>query len=180
MKTLLFDLGLPMIVPSLALMVVALIPIVLIEALVVGRTSQVSFKKALVPVTLANLVSTFAGIPVTWGLLTLIEFLSVHTIGYATNGKIWTELFSVTLGAPWVAPGHKKEEWIILGAMLFLLIPYGFASWWVELRVIQKFQSIVMSESAASIRWSIAKANLVSYLLLAGLVVAIFAASLRS
>ena len=178
MGVFLFDMGLPMIFPSLLLMVVALVPIILVETYIIGKIIPLTFKKVLVSVAIANLVSTFLGIPITWILLTSIEFLSVNILGFVTDGNIWTRLFSVTLGAPWVAPGHKDEEWIILGAMLFLLIPYGVASWWVELKVIQKFHLATMPSSGTSIRWFVAKANLASYSLLAILAIAIFATSL--
>src|SRR5262245_13259147 len=124
-----FDMGLPMIIPSLFLMTAALIPIILIEAYIVGLTGPVGTKKALVPVAIANLISTFLGIPMTWVSLTAIEFLSVTILGVVLDRNPWTRLLSVTLGAPWVAPGHKDEEWIIFGAMLFLLIPFAVASW---------------------------------------------------
>lgn len=183
----LFDMGLPMIFPSLFLSAVALVPVILIEAYIIGTAIPVGIKKALPPVAIANLVSTFVGIPVTWVVLTLIEFLSVNILGFVTDGNIWTRFFSVTLGAPWVAPGHKDEQWIILGAMLFLLIPYGLASWWIELKVIQKsaFEKMLSAdegkpiESLKLLQWGVAKANVVSYAFLAILVIAIFAASSR-
>jgi hypothetical protein len=108
MAPLLFDMGLPMILPSLALMVVGLVPIVLIEAYVVGWTLPVPTKRVFLAVTIANLVSTFIGIPVTWSILTVLEFATVQTLTAVLDRNLWTTLFSVTLGAPWVAPGHPN------------------------------------------------------------------------
>ena len=63
------------------LMAVALVPIVFVEAYVVATKLQVSVKKVFATVTIANLVSTFLGIPVTWFLLALLQFASVIILG---------------------------------------------------------------------------------------------------
>jgi len=176
--------GLPMIMPSIVLMVVALLPIVFLESYFVGTTLRLNLKKVLAPVALANLVSTFIGIPVTWFLLMLLEFASVNVLGAFTDGPIWTKLFSITLGAPWVAPGHPDETWIILGAMLFLLIPYGVASWGVEYLIIRKIMlekkenDSPIDASLQHLRRAVGKANFASYCLLAVFVIAVFAGNL--
>jgi hypothetical protein len=167
MKLLFFDMGLPMIIPSMFLMVIALVPIVLVESHVVGRALGMNIKKVTISVTAANLVSTFIGIPVTWLLLAVLEFLSVNAIAI-TDHNPWTGLFSVTLGAPWVAPGDPNEKLIIIGAMLFLLVPYGFASWAIEYLIIRifakKYDVAIPSEV---LKFAVGKANLSSYCLLA-------------
>jgi hypothetical protein len=186
MKIFLLNVGLPMIFPSLVLMAVALVPVVLVETFSIKKILRTNFKKVLVPVLIANLVSTFMGIPVTWFLLTLLEFASVSVLGAFTDGNLWTKVFSVTLGAPWVAPGHNDEQWIILGAMLFLLVPYGIMSWWVEFKIVQitllgknQIASATGDESARpeQIKRAVGMANLTSYCLLAVFVILIFALS---
>jgi hypothetical protein len=188
MNLFLLDMGLPMIFPSLILMTAALVPVILVETFSIGKLLRTNFKKALVPALIANLVTTFAGIPVTWFLLTLLEFASVSVLGVLTEGNIWTRAFSTTLGAPWVAPGHNDEQWIILGAMLFLLIPYGLMSWWIETKIVQimllgKNQNTSETEKPINatavatpqqIRWAVGTANLISYCLLAVFVILIF------
>lgn len=189
--------GLPMIFPSLVLMAVGLVPIILVEAFSIKRLLRTNFNKMLVPVLIANLVTTFIGIPVTWFLLILLEFASVIVLGALFDGNAWTKTFSVTLGAPWVAPGHNDEQWIIVGAMLFLLIPYGIMSWWVEYKIVQMLVGKNQSESGLEgnpyelvnkaidiatpeqIKRAVGKANLISYCLLAVFVIAIFAASYK-
>ncbi len=177
MNILLFNMGLPMIIPSIVLMVVALFPIVFIEAYVVKTMLALSFRKALLSVAIANLVSTFIGIPITWFLLMLLEFASVTSLGAFTDQNIWTSLFSVTLGAPWVYPGHNEEKWIILGAMLFLLLPYAIMSWFIEYLVIRKVQREQIKASSQALKHSVGIANLVSYCLLAVFVIAVFTVS---
>ena len=176
---LLFDMGLPMIIPSLVLMAVALVPIVLIEAYVVGSTLQTETKKVLRSVAIANLASTFVGIPVTWFLLAMLEFASVHLLIATTDRNPWTDLFSITLGAPWVAPGGRNEQWVVLGAMLFLLIPYCLASWCVEYLVIEgmfakRQDGAGVTASLKHLKLAVGKANLVSYCLLAVFVTAVW------
>lgn len=172
MSMLLFDMGLPMILPSIVLMAIALVPIVLIEAYVVGAALRVNTKKALASVTTANLVSTFIGIPVTWFLLTVLQFVSINVLIATTDRNPWTDLFSVTLGAPWVAPGSPNENRIIVGAMLFLLIPYGLASWIVEYLVIKlMFARKRDVASLKALKLQMGKANLISYCLLAVFVI---------
>lgn len=173
MKIFLFDMGLPMIMPSIVLMAVALIPIILLETYFVGKNLQVDAKKVITPVAVANVVSTFLGIPVTWILLVVLEFASVSAIGAITDRNPWSELFSVTLGAPWVAPRGHNEDWVVIGAMLFLLVPYGLASWAIEYFVIKAVfaKKLDVSAPPKDLRRAVGKANLISYLLLAVFVI---------
>ncbi len=159
-----------MIIPSGVLMAVALVPIVFIEAYVVSAALHVSLKEVFAPVTVANLVSTLLGIPVTWFLLALLQIASVFVLGTITSGIIpSTDLFALTLGAPWVYPGHDNEKWIVLGAMLFLLIPYGLASWAIEYMVVKAMfaRKQGVNDSLKQIKFAVGKANLISYCLLA-------------
>jgi hypothetical protein len=115
-------------------------------------------------------------------------------LGALTDRNIWSRTFSVTVGAPWVAPGHNDEQWIILGAMLFLLIPYGIISWWVEFKIVQgmllsknndaskpeeeRYQLVAETNGGATprqIKHAVGAANLVSYCLLAVFVILTFA-----
>ena len=185
MSVLLFDMGLPMIIPSLALMAVALVPIVLIEAFVVRSALRTDTKKVLISVATANVASTFIGIPATWFLLYVLELASVNAIAATTDRNPWTVLFSVTLGSPWVAPGVHNEQWVIMGAMLFLLIPYGLASWAIEYLVIKtmfpKGQNADGDiESSKHLKRVVGKANLVTYCLLAVFVIVVRVVSLPS
>lgn len=187
MNVFLFDMGLPMIFPSIMLMVIGLIPIVFVEAYVMRTELQIETQQLLAPVAIANLVSTFIGIPVTWFLLMLLEFASASVFGAVTDRNPWDDVFSFTLGAPWIVPGLKNENWIILGAMLFLLIPYGLASWVVEYVVIKTIftkkqdEAVNYSASLKDLKFSVGKANLISYCLLAVFVILIWStAILRS
>ena len=168
MWPLLFDMGLPMIFPSVFLMVVALLPIILLEAFIIARSLRLGTTQVIWATAVANLATTVVGIPIWWLLLTIVEF-GISGLATGAGYNIWNNFFSVTLGAPWVAPrsgGH--DGWIILGAMLFLLIPYFFASWGLEYLVVRaKLVEKTLGDENTSIFRTIGKANLASYLLLA-------------
>ena len=55
-------------------MVCALIPIIIVEALVIQRVLGISFRDSLRGATLANLASTFIGVPVAWGIMLGLQF----------------------------------------------------------------------------------------------------------
>lgn len=180
MKIFLFDMGLPMIFPSIVLMALALVPTVLVEAYIVASTLHVNVKKVYVSVTVANLVSTLVGIPVTWFGLALLQIGSVVVLGRVAESIPASDLFSLTLGAPWIYPGHDNEQLIILGAMLFLLIPYGLASWAIEYLVVKAIlaKNQEFSGFSKNLKASVGKANLVSYSLLAVFVILFWSAAL--
>ena len=180
MNVILFDMGLPMIFPSIVLMAVALVPIVFIEAYIVASSLQVNVKKVFPPVTIANLVSTLVGIPVTWFVLALLQIGSVIVLGTIAKWIPSTDLFSLTLGAPWVYPGHDNEKLIVLGAMLFLLIPYGLASWAIEYLVVKAMlvKKHEFGDLLKNLKAAVGKANLVSYCLLAVFVILFWSATL--
>jgi hypothetical protein len=171
MKILLFDMGLPMILPSAVLMTIGLVPIVIIESIIVAHRLQINFRDAITSQAVANLVSTLIGIPLTWFLLTIIEFMAGNVLGNVSIGAFWSGMTSMTVGAAWIVPGQKNEEWIILGAMLFLLIPYGLASWMIEYFIVRSWTGHLPAEK---LRSAVGLANLASYCLLAISVLVIF------
>ena len=172
--------GLPMIFPSISLMAIAIVPIVFIEAFLVASILQVDVKRVFAPVTIANLVSTLLGIPVTWFVLALLQIGSVIVLGTVAKWIPSTDLFSLTLGAPWVFPGHDNEKLIILGAMLFLLIPYGLASWTIEYLVAKSMlaKEQEFGDFSTHLKAAVGKANLVSYCLLAVFVILMWSVNL--
>ncbi len=169
--------GLPMIVPSAMLMAVGLVPIVIIESIIVAHRLQLRIREVISSVSVANIVSTLVGIPVTWFLLTILEFAAGDLLGGVSSGEFFSGLMSVTVGAAWIVPGQKNEEWIVLGSMLFLLIPYGLASWTIEYFVVR---SMLNADSRTEMRRSVGYANLASYCLLAITVIVFFFVGLNS
>jgi len=128
---LLFNMGLPMIVPAMYFMVLALVPIVLLESFYISRSLGVRFPRTVGPVALGNIVSTLVGIPVTWFLLFAVQMIVGSASSYNADGFL-ERVLSVTLYAPWLAPSPEEMYWIFPLAALFLLIPFFFATWFVE------------------------------------------------
>src|SRR5438094_902125 len=66
---LLADIGVPMIFVQWPLMICALLPVIVIEALVVRKRLALSYRRAFAGAAQANVVSTLAGVPLAWGLM---------------------------------------------------------------------------------------------------------------
>jgi hypothetical protein len=160
--------GLPMIVPSMILMVPALIPIMFLESLIVGRCLGLRLRDTIPSVGVGNLATTLVGIPITWFCLLLIEFGVVY-FAAEFDRSVWNSVFSMTIGAPWIAPGHGDESRVIFGAMLFLLVPYFLASWLIEYWVGRKMLDPLKGGAGSNSRVfrAFGLANFASYSLLA-------------
>lgn len=159
-------------VPMLALVWPAswalLIPIILVEALVARRILGLGWKEAARRAGIANLASTLVGIPLTWGVLVVIEMLfqtiadSATTVSRLLNtipGKIAT----VFLTAPWLVPYEDELDWMVPAAALLLIVPFLFVSVWVERRYFDRKKELP-SELVKTWSW---RANLLSYGMLA-------------
>lgn len=130
------NIGLPMIVVTTPWMVICLIPVVAMEAWVLVRQLQVSARSAAVSSAIANLLTTFVGVPITWGLLVLLQ---LSTGGGGIPYDFSTPLgkfLSVTWQAPWLLPFESDLGWMIPAAMATLFVPFFLASWWLETKVI--------------------------------------------
>jgi hypothetical protein len=156
------DMGLPMIVVTMPLMVIALIPVIIIEALILGRRMRTTFKSVLWPVSAANLVSTLIGIPVTWILLVGLEII---TGGGGTFGldTALGRFLSVTWQSPWLIPYEHNFYWMIPMAQLVLLIPFFFASYFIERLIVKR---MMPKEDPKEVKRGVFTANLGSYALL--------------
>jgi WG containing repeat len=144
------DSGLPMLLivwPSAWLLLLAIIPI---EAAVAIRVLKVGWKKSLVIVTIANLVSTIVGIPVTWFLMLLPEFVGA---GRAFGlHSIINRVLSVSLQSAWLVPYESDLSWMVPAAAAVLCVPFFFMSVVVESLCARRF---VSKESRSAVwRWS--------------------------
>lgn len=183
----LFNMGLPMIVPVMYLMTVALIPIVLIEAGYLAKRLAVSFRYTIGPVVFGNLVSTLVGIPASWFILLIVQFATGGASGYGASG-FWRKFFSFTLQAPWLLPIGENESWIFPAALLFLLVPFFLATWLVEYIVMRNRLAATVTENRSDdidlkdaerlVFRGIREANLISYGMIAFLTIVVLVFSL--
>jgi hypothetical protein len=158
------DAGLPMIFVEAQFLVLALIPVVLAEAAVYWWGLQLPWRKAISGSLVANLWSTFLGVPVSWFIL-LVTQLSVG------GGAAWglktplTRLAAVTVQAPWLIPYEESLYWMVPAASLFLMLPFFLASVGIEWLVLRRRWPTVDRGRLTRQVWL---ANLVSYGALAG------------
>jgi hypothetical protein len=159
----LIDIGLPMIFVAIPAMILALLPIIGIEAIVLRHSISITFREATRIAALMNLASTLLGIPITWFLLVAVQLLTGGGRAYGLKTPL-TRFLAVTWQAPWLTPYESDLYWMIPAAGLFLLIPFFFASWYVEYLVADRLLKHV--DPAAT--WQgVRNANLISYGLLA-------------
>lgn len=156
------DAGVPMIFITLPYMLVALIPIIFIEMLVISKKINISLKNSFRVSSIINIISTVAGIPLTWVALVLIQML---TGGGAAHG-IETPLkkfLAITWQGPWLVPYESDLYWMLPSANLFLLIPFFFASWFIEYAIAKRLLRDSVSHVVKS---GIFLANLLTYSML--------------
>ncbi len=138
------------------------IPIVIIEAWVARRIVDLDWKTSLKKAGLANAISTLVGIPLTWGVLVIIEIiLSQGGRAYGIN-TLSGKLIAVTVQAPWLIPYESDLDWMIPSASIVLLIPFFFVSVFIERWIFGRKSQL---DKAMVRSWSW-KANLLSYGLL--------------
>jgi len=70
------DAGVPMIFLTFPSMILALIPIVLIEAGVFAWLLRIKYRQTILPSLLGNLISTIIGIPLSWLLMVAVQLIT--------------------------------------------------------------------------------------------------------
>lgn len=152
-------------------MLIALVPVIAVEAYVLFAKIGTSAWASVGVAGAANLVSTVIGIPITWLALVILEEILVgsHDFDLRTmRGKI----LAVTVQAPWLPPYERELGWMIPTALIILLVPFFFASWTIEYHIEDWLLSSIPSET---IDGAVFLGNLVSYLLMGGAVLAVWA-----
>jgi hypothetical protein len=153
------------------------IPIVAIEAWIAWRLVGLTVRRSVLASAAANAVSTLVGIPLVWGLLVLIELFAVPKGGQALGiDSFWHRVYAVTVQAAWLIPYESELHWMVPLAAIVLLVPFFFASVFLERMVFRRF---CRSSPELARRWSWV-ANGVSYcFMLSGLVVVLIVALVR-
>lgn len=158
------NIGIPMVCESLPLMLLALIPIALVEAGVFRIILGVDFRHAWRGTLRANFWSTILGIPVAWFVLVVIQI----AIGGSRAWGIETpqqRLAAVTLQAAWLIPYSDHLRWMIPAASLVLLTPFWLASVMVEFWILCDWAKTYQPRKLFA---AVVLANVASYVLLAG------------
>jgi hypothetical protein len=155
--------GLPMIFIELPYLTLALLPVTVVEALVYRAGLPLSLSQALRGSLVANLWSTFLGVPAAWFVLVVVEI----SVG---GGSMWgldtplLRLAAVTVQAPWLIPYEQEFYWMVPAASLFLLLPFFLVSAVAERYALLKRWTNVDRRRLTCAVWL---ANFLSYGLLA-------------
>jgi len=147
--------------------------VILVETAFIQNAAEGSAIRAFASSTVANLTSTFIGIPITWFLT---FFLSIPLFGVAVildqlfsqyNSNFGTVLNLMFGGVH--LPG--SPGYVEMLATIFLLIPYYYMSVAVEYFLVRLFYAKIEPER---IKKAVARMNRTTYLILGGLMLAIF------
>jgi hypothetical protein len=167
MTPLIANMGVPMIFVEMPGMVVALIPIIVLEAIVINRVLALSYRDSFRGVTLSNLASTFIGVPVAWCIMLVLQFavtipLFMVSKHHSPNSPV-IAVIGYLSSIAWVPPAGAYTHWLIPAASALLLIPCFIVSLWIERRIcIASWRG----SDASSVRRGVFYANVASYLLL--------------
>lgn len=138
MTPILANAGVPMLFLHIPAILVALLPIIVVETYVAHRLLGRSMKKSLGPISVANVASMLLGFPLLWFLGVLVQMLLGGGGGLGVQ-TWWQKLYAVTIQAPWLIPYESDLYWMIPAAALVMLIPAFFLSVWLERLVLQRF-----------------------------------------
>ncbi len=155
--------GLPMIFVTFPGMIVALLPIILVESYVLSRQLAIPGRMAIKASSIANVATTVVGIPLTWLALVVIQLATGGDQAYGLDSYLH-KFLAVTWQAPWLIPYESDMYWMVPAATLTLLVPFFFVSWWIEYQVVRR---TVVSSHPSGLSFAVRNANLASYGLLA-------------
>ena len=160
--------GIPMIFVTMPAMVILLVPVIVIEGLLCRRWLRLTTWQAIKSNAVSNLASTIIGVPVAWAVMLGLELgtmgLDVIQEWHSPIAKI----VIILLSAAWLGPPDRKDEvWVVAAATLVLLIPFFFASYWIEYLVVRNMIGVPDGETPnltyPSVKIAVRNANLVTY-----------------
>ena len=153
--------GVPMIFLTLPGMALALVPVIFLEMRVIARRLGLTPRLAFKVSAWANLLTTLVGVPLTWAILTVLEGVTGggRAYGIDTPAK---KLLAVTWQAPWLIPYEADHNlyWMVPAAMMWLLIPTFFMSWWLEYLAAAR---MLRDADRTRLKAAMFRANLLSY-----------------
>src|SRR5258705_13522461 len=85
MRPMLANMGVPMIFVELPGMVCALLPIIIVEAVIIHRVLALSYRDSFKGISIANLASTLAGVPAAWFIMLAFQFIVTIPLGLAAQ-----------------------------------------------------------------------------------------------
>lgn len=170
-QLLLADAGIPMIFLAFPVMLMLLVPIIVVEGFLCKKWLALTTWDAMKSNAVSNLASTIIGVPVAWAIMLSVELTSMGLIqrshGIENLHSPLANVLYFFLSSAWIAPPDHASVWIIPAACLVLLVPFFFASYWVEYFVIKRM--VGMPEGGPPnlayprVRIAVRNANLITY-----------------
>jgi len=148
---------------TLPMLLLGLVPVILVETFVLSRRLRLAYSSLLAPATVANVVSTLLGIPVTWVLLVALQAWSGGGRAYGLQ-TLQQKFLAVTWQAPWLIPYESDLNWMVPAASLVLLVPFFIASYLIEAPIMRR---MIKAAERRLVRNAAFWANLASYCFLA-------------
>ena len=137
------DVAIPMFFLTWESMVIALIPVVIIEAVVFIMMLKIDVWRAISASFWANAKSTVIGVPLSGILLFSVVAIGTFVVSEFKIPLPDSQLFSIITQAVWIIPTHDGTERYQSLAIALGLIPAYFLSIWIEFGVVkQKFQEL--------------------------------------
>jgi hypothetical protein len=164
------DAGIPMIILTWPAMVALLIPVIVIEGLLCKKWLGLKTWQAIKTNAVSNVASTIIGIPVAWAVMLAIEFGTMGLVGESSALQNWhspiANVIFFLFSSAWLNPDLGERAWFIPAALLVLLIPFFFASYWIEYLVVRRMVGMPGGEPNLAhprVRVAVRNANLVTY-----------------
>lgn len=157
MPTTIANIGLPMLIVYWPALLIGILPIVWIETAWISKCTRLGWKKIVVTVLSANLLTSVLGVPLTWVLLAGLQMI--------TGGGSFFGFFplEVTWQAPWLMPDDENLFWKIPIAACVLSVPFWASSAWIESAFIRW---VLRGYSLSGLNTIVWMANTLSYALL--------------
>ncbi len=149
------DVGLPLIFITLPAMILAFLPVFLAEAFVYKKFLDINYFIALKASFVSNLISTIAGVPLSWFLLLGVQMSSLAVM--AKNTLLANNMWYQVLQNAWIGGSDKIE--FFRAITIGLAVSY-FLSVIIEYQIIKRFFRTVDKEEVKKSTW---KANLITY-----------------
>ncbi len=153
------NIGVPMIFITLPAMMWLIFPVIVLEFLAGRDLKAPTPRQKWLGITIANLVSTFLGWPIAWGVLVVLQMIAGGGGAHGLDSPLG-RLLAVTLQAAWLIPYEEHLYWMIPTAAMVLLVPFFFVSVYIE-RWVLRF--LWKGEEPSTLKRFSWKAHLLSY-----------------
>lgn len=159
------NVGLPMIFLGVPFLVLAFIPVFVIEMFIYHKTLNIPLKRSGIGSLLSNILTTLVGYPISWGLHVAVTIAVGYPVGYLfMKFKYidWLGYILFPLMSAWLMPG--VDVWVMYLAGIFGLIP----AFWISTRIeSQLLVKLFKEHEPKTVQKAVWKANQTTYLMLA-------------